>query len=107
MVLPGGPGTLCDAQLPTAIIDIKGLIPFYSGYRLVNTGALPDHLGPLWAQVEALTMALLKGQRTTSHQPSSTSCYSKRRETITYCQRVNLAQESRVLLRVACQKATS
>lgn len=68
MVLPGGPGTLCDAQLPTAIIDIKGLIPFYSGYRLVNTGALPDHPGPLWAQVEALTMALLKGQRTTSHQ---------------------------------------
>lgn len=104
MVLPGGPGTLCDAQLPTAIIDIKGLIPFYSGYRLVNTGALPDHPGPLWAQVEALTMALLKGQRATSHQPSS--CYS-RREMITYCQRVNLAQESRVLLRVACQKATS
>lgn len=88
MVLPGGPGTLCDAQLLTAIIDIKGLILFCSGYRLVNTEVLPDHLGPLWGQVGCFDNA--SPQRSESHQPSSTSCYS-RRKIISYYQIVNVA----------------
>jgi hypothetical protein len=66
MVLPGRSGTLCDAQWPTAVIDIKGSALFYPDYRLASTWVLPDHPGPLGGQRE-LPVPFFKGQSDIRH----------------------------------------